>query len=245
MLQTLTPKEKLVLEYIENYLQKEGVAPSFQEIKDFFGFASFNSIQRYLKQLQKKQYIHLPGGNQKRAIHILKSASSVQNHLQLLKGKSHSPFYSQKEASVPGPFYTQGPTPESLSLPLYGKVAAGHPMEALHHDEFFEVPVSMVNSSKNTFALKVEGESMIEEGIFDGDVILVEEKAHAENGELIVATVDNEATVKRFFLHPIENSKQNKQLVELRPANSTMESMWFSPKDISIRGRVVGLIRKF
>ena len=256
MLQPLTRKEKMVLEYVEDYLQQEGVAPSFQEIKEHFGFASFNSVQRYLKQLQKKQYIHLPGGNQKRAINVLQSANSVQNHLQSLKSKSHnSPFVGstpKKEASAQNPNHTLGlhktvgkttDMPESLSLPLLGGVAAGQPLEAIEHDEFIDVPTSLINDSGKTFALKVEGESMIEEGIFDGDIILVEEKVRADNGELIVASVDNEATVKRFFVHI--NNENHSPVVELRPANSTMQSMWFSPKDVHIRGKVVGLIRKF
>ncbi|MCB0389981.1 MAG: transcriptional repressor LexA [Bdellovibrionales bacterium] len=260
MLQPLTRKEKMVLEYIEGYLHNEGVAPSFQEIKDHFGFASFNSVQRYLKQLQKKNYIHVPGGNQKRAINILRSANSLQNHLQNLKNKSHSPFVgsSPKKGASVYPTHTQGfsltnedeiasssfngKRPESLSLPLLGGVAAGLPLEAIEHDEFIDVPSSLVNNFSKTFALKVEGESMIEDGILDGDIILVEQKARADNGELIVASVENEATVKRFFVHLNED---HKALVELRPANSTMQSMWFSPKDVHIRGKVVGLIRKF
>jgi repressor LexA len=245
MLQPLTRKEKVVLEYIESYLRSEGVAPSFQEIKEHFGFASFNSVQRYLKQLQKKQYIHLPGGNQKRAINILNSANSVQNHLQNLESHSSMPFndsFRKKEASVPYPNNTPGTAPESLSLPLFGKVAAGIPLEAIEHDEFIDIPASMVTSSKNTFALTVEGQSMIEEGIFDGDVILVEEKNHAHNGDLIVASIEQEATVKRFFIHK-ENDHDNQ--VELRPANSSMQSMWFHPSQVHIRGKVVGLIRKF
>ena len=81
MIRSLTPKEKNVLEFIETYIKENGFAPSYLEIKDHFGFASFNSIQRYLKQLQNKQYIHIPGGNQKRAITILKSANSIQANI--------------------------------------------------------------------------------------------------------------------------------------------------------------------
>lgn len=245
MLQPLTRNEKMVLEYIEKYLQKEGVAPSFLEIKEHFGFASFNSVQRYLKQLQKKKYIHLPGGNQKRAINILQPADSLQNHLQFLKNKSHSPFVGStpmKEASVKNSDHTLESTPESLSLPLLGGVAAGLPLEAIEYDEFIDVPISLVNNPTKSFALRVTGESMIEEGILDGDIILVEEKARADNGELIVASVDNEATVKRFFVHVNES---HKAVIELRPANSSMQSMWYSPKDVNIRGKVVGLLRKF
>ncbi|MNJ91393.1 LexA repressor [compost metagenome] len=223
----LTPKEKSVLEYIEHHLMSSGVSPSYQEIKDHFGLASFNSVQNYLKQLTNKGYIANPQ-NQKRAIQVIHSASAVQEQLQ-----------SKQVSTTTGSSRTQllQAREEILSLPLLGKVAAGQPIEALTHDEFIDVPPSMVRNPSKSFALKVQGESMIEDGIHDGDVILIQKQNSANNGDIIVATVDNEATVKRFYL------KSNQ--VELRPSNSTMKSMWFSPDQVDIRGIVVGLIRKF
>jgi repressor LexA len=232
--QPLTAKEKLTLEFIETFIRKHGIAPSYQEIKNHFGFASYNSVQRYLKQLQKKNYIHMPGGNQKRAISLLHSASALQSQVLQHTTKnsiSHTP-------RTPEPLLHFLPQAVgALALPLLGRVAAGKPMEALEYNEFVEAPSSMLRQPQQSFALKVEGESMVEDGIFDGDTILVQEQSQAKNGDLVVATVDNEATVKRFYLH--------KDKVELRPANSEMESMWFSPEQVEIKGIVVGLIRKF
>lgn len=223
----LTPKEKLVLEFIENHLLSSGVSPSYQEIKDHFGLASFNSVQNYLKQLTNKGYIANPQ-NQKRAIQVLHSASAVQEQL-------HSKQVSTTTGSS-RPQLLQA-REEILSLPLLGKVAAGRPIEALNHDEFVDVPPSMVRNPAKSFALQVQGESMIEDGIFDGDIILVQNQNSASNGDIIVATVENEATVKRIY--------QKSNQVELRPSNSTMKSMWYSPDQVDIRGIVVGLIRKF
>ncbi len=204
-----------------------GISPSYQEIKDHFGLASFNSVQNYLKQLTNKGYIVNPL-NQKRAIQVLHSASAVQEQLQSKQvstktGSSRTQLLQARE--------------EILSLPLLGKVAAGQPIEALSHDEFVDVPPSMVRNPSKSFALKVQGESMIEDGIFDGDIILIQKQNSASNGDIIVATVENEATVKRIY--------QKSQQVELRPANSTMKSMWYRPDEVEIRGIVVGLIRKF
>lgn len=231
----LTPKEKLVLEFIEGHILSSGVSPSYQEIKDHFGLASFNSVQNYLKQLTNKGYIENPLG-QKRAIQVLHSASAVQEHL-----------HSKKVSTTTGSHRSQllQARDEILSLPLLGKVAAGQPIESLKHDEFIDVPPSMVRNPTKSFALKVQGDSMIEDGIFDDDVILIQKQNSANNGDIIVATVDNEATVKRFYLRVRPESNGGEKMVELRPSNSTMKSMWYSPEQVEIRGIVVGLIRKF
>jgi repressor LexA len=256
----LSLKELKVLEFIEQFIEAQSVAPTFQEIKEHFGFASFNSVQRYLKQLQDKNYIHIPGGNQKRALQVLHSSRSASNSLQ---ERITAPV------AVPKPQYPSSPQPtlkkgfsepisEALSLPLLGRVAAGAPIEAFTHDEYIDVPPSLVRNAGKTYALVVEGQSMIEDGILDGDIILVQRQTYANNGETVVAMVNNQATVKRFYLHrkrdpnihsnpqvhahpPPEDSPQ----VELRPANSSMESMWHNPQKVDIQGLVVGLMRRF
>ena len=256
--QPLTSRELKVLEFIEQYVQAQSIAPSYQEIKDHFGFASFNSVQRYLKQLQDKNYIHLPGDNQKRAIQIRHSSKTISNLLEeqnrsaspVLTTQNPFPYPTKKETS------TGSPPVESLSLPLLGRVAAGTPIEAFTHNEYVEVPSSLIRHPGKTFGLVVQGQSMIEDGILDGDVIFVQKQTYANNGETIVATVENQATVKRFYLHrnqvsDIHSNPQSKPQksteakVELRPANSTMKSMWFTPDDVQIQGIVVGLIRRF
>lgn len=231
----LTAKEKSVLEFLEDRMSASGVAPSYQEIRDHFGFASFNSVQNYLKQLTQKGYI-FTASNAKRAIQILHSSSTVQENVLKIKTTS-----SQE---TPHDLLLQTPRGEVLSIPLLGRVAAGCPIEELEHDEFIDVPPSLVRNSGKTFALKVKGNSMIEDGILDGDVILVQKQSNASNGEIVVASVSsseesntNEATVKRIY---VKNSK-----IELRPANSTMTSTWFDPHQVLIQGVVVGLLRRF
>lgn len=235
----LTLKEKNVLQFLESYLLENGISPTYQEICDHFGFASYNSVQRYLKQLEAKNYIKLPWGNQKRAITLLHSSSAMQEALVDM----------QRDTS-PTPVELR---PEAISLPLLGRVAAGQPLEAFEHDEFIDVPTSMVKKADQTFALRVQGQSMIEDGILDGDVILVQEQKTARNGEIIVAVVENEATVKRFYMQQNKEKSDNSnvhelggnKMIELRPANSSMESLWYHPSEVQIRGVVVSLIRQF
>ena len=247
----LTPNELKVLAFIEASLETNGYSPSFQEIKDHFGFASYNSVQRYIKQLQSKQFLSTPADNSKRALLVLKSSKTYLNLLKIssaipTKTNQPQPFKNVKKEALL--MEVSPPLGESLSLPLLGRVAAGAPIEAFHHDEFVDVPVSLVRSAAKTFALSVQGQSMIEDGILDGDVILVQKQSYARNGETVVAMINNQATVKRFYLHStpsIHNSPQTNPQIELRPANSTMESMWFSTEEVDIQGVVVGLIRRF
>jgi repressor LexA len=247
----LSVKELKVLEFIEQFMAEQTVAPTYQEIKEHFGFASFNSVQRYLKQLQEKNYIFIPGGNQKRALQVLHSSRSISNLLAIppaLTTQYPSPSQLKERAPLP----EKSPPPvESFSLPLLGRVAAGSPIEAFTDNEFVEVPASLIRNPSKTFALIVQGQSMVEDGILDGDVIFVQKQSYANNGETIVAMVNNQATVKRFYLHrdihsnPQSHTHPSEQQVELRPANSTMQSMWYPPYHVDIQGKVVGLIRRF
>jgi repressor LexA len=216
--QPLTPKEKNVLEFIESYIQSNGYSPSFIEIKEHFGFASNNSVQNYLKQLESKKYIHNPGGNQKRAIRVVQSAQALPENLKEIQARM---------------------TP-NIPVPLLGNVAAGEPIEHLKHDEYIDIPVSLLKRPDMTYALQVQGNSMIEDGIHDGDTILVQRQEHATDGEIVVAVVNHEATVKRIY-----QPKRGSDKLELRPANSSMDSFWYSPEEVDIRGIVVGLIRRY
>lgn len=243
----LTPKEKTVLEFLEMYARLNGYAPTYQEICQHFGFASFNSAQRYLKQLEAKDYISLGGANQKRAISLLRSASAYQEQIEDRERKTEANESSSGNSSGA----------EAFQIPMLGRVAAGAPLEAYEHDEFIDVPASLVKNPDRTYALRVQGQSMIEDGIFEGDVILVQRQSQAENGEIVVAVVPSEvgteeATVKRFYWHKKSEPKVEKKMaptaakkIELRPANSTMTSFWYDPGEVQIRGIVVGLIRKF
>jgi repressor LexA len=221
----LTAKEKAFLEFVEGFQMSSGISPSYQEIRDHFGYASFNSVQNYLKQLVRKGYVKNQA-HQKRAIQIVQP-SPVNTSI----GPSLTPLLQSKE--------------KVLSLPLLGKVAAGWPIESLKHDEFISVPANMVRQTNKTFALRVQGDSMINEGILDGDTILVQQQASAGNGDIVVAIVENEATVKRFYLRTPPRGNPDEFMVELRPANEKFQSMWFSPYEVSIQGIVVGLLRTF
>lgn len=213
---SLTHKEKAILEFIHSFICQEGISPTYTEIQKHFSFASINSVQRYVSQLEQKGYLQKGEPNQKRSLILLKNSNDFLNDLY-------------DSTSVPN---------SAVRLPLLGKVAAGLPLEAKEYDEHMDVPLALVPRPTESFILRVQGESMIDEGIFNGDLIIVEKRSFANDGSLVVASTEDESsTVKRIFY------KQG--MVELRPANTSMQSFWYEPHKISIQGLVVGLIRQY
>ncbi|MFO8058034.1 MAG: transcriptional repressor LexA [bacterium] len=197
----------------------------------------------YLTKRQNEVYNYLadyladkgrpPSYEEIRAALGLRSLSTVHKHLKQLerKGYLRSPWKSRKRALS---LVESGG--RSVSLPLLGQVAAGDPIEALEVPEEVDVPESLLRGDE-CFALRVRGESMIEEGICDGDVIIVKSQQTAERGRTVVALVEGEATVKMFY--PRKND------IELRPANQSMESIFAPADSVEIRGVVIGLVRSY
>lgn len=198
----LTEKQKAFLAYVTQYIDTWGQAPSFDEMRAHFGYGSYNTVTNYLKILEKKGYIRLPGRkNRKRAIEVLRPVESRR-----------------------------------FELPLLGTVAAGKPIEAVPDARVIEVPPSMA-ARGDCFVLQVEGDSMEEEGIMDGDFIVVRKQATAENGETVVVLLDNEATVKKYY--------RRGNRVELRPAHPRMKPILVTEGDLRIEGKVVGVMRYY
>jgi repressor LexA len=166
-----------------------------------------------------------------------KSLGSVQDYIKYLK---NSGYLENDSNSVRGltPINPNalGSSQDVIDIPLNGKVAAGNPIEAIEGTETIAVPSSMIGFG-NHYALTISGESMIEDGILDGDLIVVKEQQSAKNGDTVVAVIDNEATVKRFYQKP----KQ----IELHPANSSMKPIIVQGGDFQIKGILVGLIRAY
>ena len=196
----LTKQQTRVYSYLETYLRRKGRPPSYQEIQDYFGFRSLNSVVKHLKQLERKGYLESPWGNQKRAFRLL-------------------------------PLRTTAAT-----IPFLGRVAAGAPIEAVDIPEAIEVPESLL-AGGNNFALQVQGESMIDEGIRDGDVLIIRKQDHANNGQTVVAQIEGEATIKKFY--------QRDGRVELRPANEELQPLVVPAEKVEIIGVVVGLVRHY
>ena len=208
MSKPLTTRQKSVYDFIESYILQKGYGPTVREIAEAVHLSSPSTVHVHLKTLEEKGYI---------VRDPLKSRSIA------LPVK-----HEQEEA-----FGSAGSS-NTLSLPLVGNVAAGEPILAEHNVETtLQLPTEIVGDSAS-FILAVHGESMIEAGINDGDYVVVKEQQVACNGEIIVALIDDGATVKRFF--------KEKDHIRLQPENSTMDPI--ITRDCAIVGKVVAVLRK-
>lgn len=165
----------------------------------------------------------------------LRSMATVHKHLSNLeeKGLIRRKWNHSRAIEVSD----NRPKAQSIAIPLLGRVAAGRPIEAIEGSDTVDVPASILGK-RDSYALRVQGDSMMEEGILDGDVIIVEERPDPRNGDCVVATVDGEATVKRFF-------REKNGSVRLQPSNSAYKPILVSGGDLKIRGAVVGLVRRY
>ncbi len=209
----LNKREKDILKFIEKQIADAGYPPSVREIGKAVGLSSTATVHAYLAKLEEKGYIKKE--NQKgRTLRLLKGLNK-----KTTETNNEKPFYSGREL---------------VDVPVIGKITAGAPILAVENiTDNFLIPVDFVGNSES-FMLTVSGESMIEAGILDGDYILVKKQNVARNGEIVVAMIDDEATVKTFYME--DNH------IRLQPENSTMDPIIV--KDCQILGRVVGVFRK-
>ena len=201
----LTKRQKDVLNFVKEFMVSHGYPPTVREIGESLGLSSPATTHSHLAQLEEKGYIK-KNGNKNRAIELL-----VDNE-----------FLTKNE--------------DVVEVPLLGKITAGSPIEAIERpDEYFSLPAYLIPRQKEVFTLKVSGESMINAGIFDGDIVVVERCNTARNGEIVVAMTDeNEVTLKTFY-------KENGYF-RLQPENDTMEPFIF--ENVTILGKAIGLYRK-
>ncbi|MBI2623549.1 MAG: transcriptional repressor LexA [Candidatus Liptonbacteria bacterium] len=167
------------------------------------------------------------------AKHFRISASTAHEHLETLRGKG----YLQKAPRRARAVTVTDPEMELVRVPLLGRIAAGQPIEAIQEKETIAVPKSKIPSSSEVYALRVVGDSMVDENINDGDIVLVQQQDTAENGQKVVALIDNhEATLKKFY--------KERGYIRLQPANKNMEPLIFrNGRDVSIQGIVLDIIR--
>ena len=165
------------------------------------------------------------------------SLATVHEHLSNLERKGYiTRSYNESRAIT---INATEATPKAIELPLLGAVAAGYPIEALDHNETIAVPESFVGRAGNHYVLRVRGMSMIDEPIRDGDFVVVNERARADNGETVIALIDgNSATVKKYY-------RERDGRIRLQPANQTMDPIYVNENDVKIQGVVVGVMRKY
>ncbi|MDH3660313.1 MAG: transcriptional repressor LexA [Alphaproteobacteria bacterium] len=237
----LTQRQHQLLKFIQDYLDHHGVPPSFEEMRSALKLKSKSGIHRLITGLEERGYIRRLA-YRARALEVLRLPTSLQ---KVAGGDvvDSSPDEIGAGNVVHGRFGLRPSEPANgdghyVSLPLYGRIAAGTPIGALRdHSTQVEVPVHMVQSGDH-YALEVVGDSMIEAGIRDGDIVVIQRTETAENGEIVVALVDEEeVTLKRL--------RRKGATVALEPANPQYETRIFGPSRVKVQGRLVSLMRTY
>ena len=223
----LTQTQEKALNFLREFLGEKGFPPTLREIASHFGLKGPKGPQKTLHILERKGYIRkTPGGS--RAIEILKPQIG-KLRTAMVQGRRSGLLYEKNVGSTSVP---------TVSLPIVGRVTAGDPILAIENIEGYVNFDRNLVSSEDVFLLRVKGDSMIDAHIQDGDFALVKPQKDAENGEIIVALIDDEATIKRIF--------KKRDLIRLEPANPNMEPIVVKKgeKRITIIGKVIGIFRK-
>jgi repressor LexA len=203
----LTERQRDILQFIRDFQGARGVAPTHREICDHFGFSSYGTVYKHLSLLEKKGLIRRDS-NQKRGVELV-----------------------EKE-----PSRNAAPEAAARDLPLFGYIAAGRPIDVDTSDETITVPDRLTGRGDN-YVLKVRGDSMVDDGILDGDFVIINRRERADNGEMVVANVNGEVTLKRYYFEG--------ERVRLQPANSMMAPIYAASREVAVQGVVVGLMRRF
>jgi repressor LexA len=204
----LTKKQSKLYNFLKDKIKKTNVSPSFEEMKIAMGLKSKSGIQRLINGLIERGFIEKKD-NKKRAINIVNNSVSKKNNDLV------------------------------INLPLLGSIAAGNPVEAIENsDENIQIPLHLISANKKNYVLKVEGDSMVNKGIVDGDKAIIEYCNDAENGDIVVALInDNEVTLKKL--------KKDKDKLYLIPANDNYKIQSFNSDEIKIQGKLKGIIRSY
>ena len=214
----LTAKQRELLLFIDRRLNESGISPSFDEMREALELKSKSGVHRLISALEERGFIRrLP--NRARALEVLKLP------------EARSATVTQLRPAAPAP------ANDTMELILAGRIAAGTPIEALQGTDTFAVPAALLGPGEH-YALEVSGDSMVDEGILDGDFALIRKADTARDGEIVVALIDNEeATLKTF--------RREGSMIRLDPANRNYEAQRYDPTRVQIQGRLAGLIRRY
>lgn len=232
----LTRKQYELLVYIQKRLNETGISPSFDEMKEALRLKSKSGIHRLITGLEERGYIRrLP--HKARALEILRLPENAES-AGLGARSGFSPTIVNNDEYSPPPPPTTIVSHNVVALPLYGRIAAGTPIEAIRDQSTaVDVPANMLRGGDH-YALEVEGDSMIDAGILDGDTVIIQRCDVAENGVVVVALVDEyEVTLKRM--------RRKGNSIALEPANQKYETRIFGPDRVQVQGRLIGLIRRY
>jgi repressor LexA len=216
----LTPKQHSLLLYIDNYIKESGICPSFEEMMQAIKLRSKSGVHRLITALEERGFLRrLP--NRARALEVVKLPAADQKS-------------AKSSAKKPGISYSS-----LIQVPLLGKIAAGNPIEALANPaSMIDVPPTLLGRGQH-YALMVQGDSMIEEGIYDGDIALIQYSVDADDGQIVVALVDDQDVTLKTL------RRRKGGIVELIPANSRLKPQQYPGDQVKVQGVLRGLLRRY
>ena len=217
----LTSKQLKLLNFLRKSFKNNKISPSFEEMKLALGLKSKSGIHRLVSALEERGFIKRLH-NKARAIKIINENEEENIHSKKSYNKKNLLEFDTAK-----------------NVKIYGKIAAGTPIEAIENPEgYMSIPSEMIKNTNQHYALKVSGESMIDAGILDGDIAVLEKTEYVKNGDIVVALIDSqEATIKRI--------RKKSNAIALEPANKNFETRIFGPKRVTIQGKLVGIIRNY
>lgn len=214
----LTAKQRELLLFIDQRLNSSGISPSFDEMREALDLRSKSGVHRLISALGERGFIRrLP--NRARALEVVKRPDVAP------------------AATAAAPRVLPVAANDAIDIPLHGRIAAGTPIEALQGTESFSVPAALLGPGEH-YALEVSGDSMVDEGILDGDFALIRKAETARDGEIVVALIDDEEATLKTFRH-------EGNMIRLDPANRQYEPQRYDPRRVKIQGRLAGLIRRY
>src|SRR5438045_7503837 len=235
----LPRKKRELLLFINQRLTATGVSPSFDEMKDALNLRSKSGIHRLISGLEERGFIRRLA-HRARALEVVKlpEESAAPAAVGAARGR-FSPTVIRGDFAAALPGAPVAPDSAAADLPLYGRIAAGTPIEALRNQSTtVAVPGSLLSRGREHYALEVAGDSMVDAGIYDGDTVIIERADTADKGEIVVALVHKqEVTLKRL--------RRRGASIALEPANQTYETRIFGPDRVKVQGRLVGLLRRY
>jgi repressor LexA len=241
----LTRKQYDLLMFIHKRVQRDGVSPSFDEMKEALDLRSKSGIHRLITALEERGFIRRLA-HRARAVEIIRLPDNIEDtrpnrggfRPSVIEGDlARQDSFGQTSAQLGMQSLTRGE--DAATVPLIGRIAAGVPIEALEHGpSHLGVPSTMLSASGEHYALEVKGDSMIEAGIFEGDIVVVRRQDTADTGDIVVALIeDHEATLKRL--------RRKGGAIALEAANPAFETRLYRSDQVRIQGKMVGLIRTY
>ncbi len=233
----LTRKQYELLVYVDKHLKETGFSPSFEEMKEALSLKSKSGIHRLISALEERGYLGRRH-NRARALEVLRLPDNMESRAAAPVPTSFAPNVIQGGFSSRLPGVRAANESAAVQLPLYGRIAAGLPIEALRDSgTMVDVPMALLGGGEH-YALEVAGDSMIEAGILDGDTILIRKGEIAETGQIVVALVDeNEVTLKRL--------RRRGNSIALEPCNARLKAQIYSADRVKVQGKLVGLLRRY